>query len=266
MRRKKRKLEGRFKKTGSAQDFQTFKAFLSQYVCELRKSKASFFYKKLSSSCGDSKTAFKCVNFLLNREKKLHIPSSPDACHLFSNYFVDKIQKIRASITPPCNSTPVDLQSPPEFSSFHGVTTADISKLIRASKRSLSPADPIPVPLLCSIIDWVCPSITHAINSSLVSGIVPSDFKSAIVRPILKKKGLDCEQQSNYRPISLLPFLSKILEKVIAIPPVSHLEKSGFRQGHSTETAVASITNDTLASNDSGKSYCSSSFGSVGCL
>ncbi len=207
------------------------------------------------------RNAFQTINMLLNRGKKLYTPSSPDACHLFSNYFVEKSEKIRASITPSCKSTSVQLQSPHEFSSFHGVSTAEVSKLIRASKRSTSPADPVPVPLLCSIVDWVCPSITQAINCSLITGIVPSAFKAAIVRPILKKKGSECEQLSNYRPISLLPFLSKILEKVAAKQLVSHLEKhnllarfqSGFRRGHSTETAVARITNDILASNDSGK-------------
>ncbi len=55
MRRRKRKLERRFKKSGSAIDFKNFKAFLSEYVSELRKNKSSFFHKKLSSSCDDPK-------------------------------------------------------------------------------------------------------------------------------------------------------------------------------------------------------------------
>ena len=138
---------------------------------------------------------------------------------------------------------------------------ANICKLVKSSKRSSSPADPIPVSVLCEIIDWVCPSITHAINSSLTSGVVPSAFKAAIVRPILKKPGSDPEILSNYRPISLLPFLSKVLEKVVAKQLTAHLEKhnllarfqSGFRRCHSTETAVVRIANDILSSNDSGK-------------
>jgi len=65
---RKLKLEHRFKKTGSAKDFQNFGTHLRLYVRELRKSK--FFCKKLSSNSNDSKTAFKTVNFLLNRGKK----------------------------------------------------------------------------------------------------------------------------------------------------------------------------------------------------
>ncbi len=216
MRREKRKLEHRFKKTGSAKDLQVFKTHLKLYVHELRKSKSSFFCKKLSKNSCDSKTAFKTVNFLLNRGKKLTAPSAPNACQLFSSYFVEKIEKIRASITPPCSLVRTEVQSPPELSNFNRVSMADICKLVKASKRSSSPADPIPASVLCTIIDWVCPSITHAINSSLELGVVPSVFKAAIVRPILKKPGSDPELLSNYRPISLLPFLSKVLEKVVA--------------------------------------------------
>ena len=215
----------------------------------------------MSKNSSDSKTAFKTVNFLLNRGKKLTVPSTPNACQLFSSYFVEKIEKIRASITPPCSLVSTEVQSPPELSNFNRVSMADICKLVKASKRSSSPADPIPVSVLCTIIDWVCPSITHAINSSLNLGVVPSIFKAAIVRPILKKPGSDPELLSNYRPISLLPFLSKVLEKVVAKQLTAHLEshnllasfQSGFRRRHSTETALVMITKDILSSNDSGK-------------
>ncbi len=77
----------------------------------------------------------------------------------------------------------------------------------------------------------------------------------------MKKPGSDPELLSNYRPISLLPFFSKILEKVVAKQLTAHLEKhsllanfqSGFRRCHSTETATLRIANDILASNDGGK-------------
>ena len=52
-------------------------------------------------------------------------------------------------------------------------------------------------------------------NMSLLSGYVPQSFKVAVIKPLLKKHNLDPEVLGNYRPMSNLPFLSKILEKAV---------------------------------------------------
>ncbi len=66
------------------------------------------------------------------------------------------------------------------------------------------------------ILQNLSPLITKIVNASLVSGSVPSFFKSAIITPILKKSGADPFNFDNFRPISNLPFISKIIEKCIA--------------------------------------------------
>ena len=54
-------------------------------------------------------------------------------------------------------------------------------------------------------------------NKSLADGCFPSVFKRAVVRPLLKKAGLDASQLKNYRPVSNLSFSSKLLERVVQV-------------------------------------------------
>ncbi len=59
------------------------------------------------------------------------------------------------------------------------------------------------------------PALTHIINTSLHTGIFPTAFKQARVTPLLKKPTLNTSLLENYRPVSLLPFVAKTLERVV---------------------------------------------------
>ena len=115
--------------------------------------------------------------------------------------------------------------------------------------------------ILLKTLDITLPHLTSIINSSLRSGTVPDCHKSALITPLLKKPNLDPENLKNYRPVSNLPFLSEILEKIVLSQLKEHLlsnnlldpKQSAYREFHSTETALLKVTNDILLSGDEGK-------------
>ena len=76
--------------------------------------------------------------------------------------------------------------------------------------------DPLPSWLLKECVDELSPIVTCIANTSLSHAIVPLSLKTALMRPLLKKPGLDKEVLKNYRPVSNLPFILKVLEKVVA--------------------------------------------------
>lgn len=125
--------------------------------------------------------------------------------------------------------------------------------------------DPIPTKFVkdqCQ--EALIPSITKIVNESLSTGICPSIFKNALVKPLLKKPSLDTNILKNYRPVSNLSFISKLIEKCVIKQLQDHLEKnnlsevyqSAYRSGHSTETALLKVSNDILRAVDDGKATC----------
>ena len=103
------------------------------------------------------------------------------------------------------------------------------------------------------------PSITYIINKSIESGVFPCTWKNAKVNPIFKTG--DKDNVNNYRPISILPTLSNIIEKWTASKLMSYLDKykllhknqSGFRKNHSTESALILMTDTWLKVINEGK-------------
>jgi len=121
--------------------------------------------------------------------------------------------------------------------------------------------DAIRTDLLKSSVDVIIPFVVNLVNSSLVSGIVPQCFKQAIIRPLLKKTDLDFNILSNFRPVSNLSFISKVLEKVVLQQLDCHLScydlyakmQSAYRKFHSTETALLRVHSDIITAIDQRK-------------
>ncbi len=84
--------------------------------------------------------------------------------------------------------------------------------------------DPIPTCLLRDVLPVLSPIITEIVNTAVSRGTFPSDLKSAIAKPLQKKFGPDKEVLKNFRPVSNLPFPSKVIDKVMTSRLLDHYE------------------------------------------
>ena len=175
---------------------------------------------------------------------------------VFSDYFTEKIRTIRNNFPPPNPTACPDTSfTGNPLLTFEPVTEEFVLKIINSASAKSCELDPIPTTLLYENLDILLLTITNIINTSLTTGIVPRDLKIAIVKPLLKKPSLDKNLLKNYRPISNLPFLSKILEKVVLHKLLYHLQEnnlsnhfqSAYQAGHSTETVLLCIVNNVLS-------------------
>lgn len=139
----------------------------------------------------------------------------------FSNFFLGKVVNTRALISPPSQDPSVLIFCVAVFDQFEPFSLSILDQLVASMKPTGSPIDIIPPRFLKEVFPTLGSCILTIINSSLTLGIVPKNFKDAVVHLLLKKPGL---QPSNFRPVSKLPFLSKILGKTICTQLKSFLD------------------------------------------
>jgi len=185
-------------------------------------SRADHIKTQLEQASGDIRATWRTAQTLLHSRKKV-VHDDAECANLvgmFSQFFVDKVRRIRDSITSALqqSSPRVFAARPhtgPEFSAIQPVTIDEVRKLLTSISRHTSPLDVLPVSILKDCAYVFVPAITIFANLSLQTGRFPARFKSSQVLPLLKKAVLDRSSRAKYRPISNLSTVSKVLERLV---------------------------------------------------
>ncbi|KAK3558457.1 hypothetical protein QTP86_018184, partial [Hemibagrus guttatus] len=249
-RRELRSAARKWKKSKLDTDLISYRTLLSKFSLDVTSAKTSFYKEKLETSAQDPGKLHNIFSSLLNPPA----PPSPSSLTAedFATFYTEKIERICQTFTsPPTSSTSHSQHSTtPSLMQLSTVAAEEVLQIIRSCNPTTCPLDPNPSAMLQIISPDLLPFITTVINGSLTSGHVPTVFKKARLIPILKKPALDPSDISNYRPVSLLSFLSKILERVVCNQLSDYLmqnklhdpNQSGFKAAHSTETALLAVT------------------------
>ena len=174
-------------------------------------------------------------------------------CHFTSTVAFDVVNNIKANTLKTLSSLPTPNSPSFNFSQF---SACDVKKIILSINSNAVGSDSISRAMYIPVLDTILPVLTKIFNISVSFGVFHTDWKDAQIIPLPKKPNPN--SFSDYRPISILPFLSKVLERLVYIQLNQYLCKnelfnplqSGFHSGHSTVTALVKITDDIRYNTD----------------
>ena len=229
-------------------DWEKFRIIRNQIKKEIKSAKKNFYQKALSSK--KPKEVWSTIHRLLNPSNVNFKVDPTELNHHYTNMatqLTGQVRKEHLSDTIQ-NLAEHDQIIPPLLKHTN---TSEVRKLILNLRNDCSTgSDQIPVKFLKPVVDFIVSPITHIINNSIDKRIFPDLWKVARVCPVAKVK-LPIEL-TDYRPISILPTLSKIMERTILCQVLVHIEnhclynatQSGYRKGHSTITLLLKFRDD----------------------
>ena len=247
----------------------TYKTSRNEIISELRNTEIKYYSNELELHKNDLSKSWKILGSIIGKDsnnstKKLSfninntvVTDSEVIANEFNNFFVSIGPTLTSNIT--CSKDPLTYVNGIVNSIVvHNVTSIDIRTVISSLKNSSLGFDGIPSFVANQCIDYFIEPLTYIINMSFMEGVFPSELKLAKVIPIFKSG--DSTKMSNYRPISILSFFSKIFEKLMYNILNNFLYKNdviykyqfGFRKKHSTQHAIITLVDRITSSLDSG--------------
>ena len=267
-------------KHGSQLHWQKFRLLRNKVNIEIRNAKSKYFHDKITdcSVMNDPKKTWKLINSLLGKNAKsnnvnelliggISVSDPKSIAEELNDYFISIGSKLAAEYENE-PSTNVDYlpanynidQYSGTFLKFSPILVDSVASTLRDLKACKATGlDKIPAKILKLLANIIAPSLTFIFNLSLATGTYIDEWKQARVTPIFKSG--DRRQCENYRPISILPVVSKVFEKEVFRQLYSYLTEgsllskfqSGFRPKHSTVTALIQMCDEWLENMDNGK-------------
>ena len=264
-------LKSKAVRTDSISCWDEYKRARNRVNMEIRNAKRKFFQNSITESKGNTKAAWKVINRFLSRKTKSHCISNiklsdgsslndpSDIANHLNSHFAGVGPRMAANIND--NGVSPEYYMTPAKSIFHLKPTNVVNVLEIINKLSSNKAtglDGISSKIIKISASVIAPALTFIFNKAIETGIFPDDWKTARVTP-LHKNASKCDSD-NYRPISILPVISKVFERIIYDQFYFYLcsngliskFQSGFRALHSTTTALLFATDNWLVNMDKG--------------
>ena len=212
--------ERRWIKSKNHEDLLEYKCLNTIYKKHLYHAKKTNILQELNDKKKKNKTRnlYNILKSLTKQKEENPMPStgSPsDVPDTFADFFLNKIQKIREQFHNQSTKGKYSRKCS-KVTSFQPLEKKEICNIIENMNPTTCMTDPCDIRFLLKFKEMIMDAITVIVNQSITTGEFLDNWKMAIVRPLIKGPNLDTELK-NYRPISNLPFLSKIVKKSSSI-------------------------------------------------
>lgn len=239
--------------------------------------KGKYYEKLLVNAQNDCKKVWNVLNSAMGKRKKSTIihniihdnvslhstTSAKQIADIFNEYFANVGKKMAEKIVSEERFTQNSEAKSTNQTKITDITEKEVLLIINDMRGGSAPGfDGISVEILKTISQHIAKPLTHLINLSLSSRTFPDLYKTAIISPLYKDG--DKKSVLNYRPISLLSNISKIIEKIAKKKIMEELERHnilapnqfGFRRDHSTHDAIALLSKQITLALDKGNKAC----------